>query len=76
MQGKKMPRRSAKHMKQNRTRVWPVVLAAVVITVAALTIVFGKDAMQSFRAKDTQNELQDLYRSAETGSIWDVILPK
>lgn len=76
MQGKRKPRHRAKHMKQNRTRVWPVVLAAVLVTVIALTIVFGKDAIQYFRAKDTQNELQDLYRGVKMGSVWDAILPR
>ena len=45
-------------------RVWPVVLAAVIITVIVVLAVFGQDMMNYFKARDTQNELQDLYRGA------------
>lgn len=71
-----MQKRRSQSAGHSSTRVWPVVLAAVIITAAALTVVFGKDAMQYFRAKDKQNELQDLYRGAQTGSAWNVILPR
>ena len=76
MQKKRKKRYRAKHMKRAQTRVWPVVLAAALVTVIALGIVFGKDAAQFFSAKDTQNELQNLYRKSKTESVWDMILPR
>jgi len=51
-------------MQKTKKRVWPVILAAVLITVLALGMVFGPDAVAYFRAKDTQQQLQDLYRGA------------
>lgn len=51
-------------MQKTSRRVWPVVLAAVIITVLALGLVFGPDALTYFRAKNTQQQLQELYRGA------------
>lgn len=63
-----------KHVKNSGTRVWPVVLAAVIVTVVALIAVFGQEVVEYFKARDTQNELQDLYRGAN--SAWDLLSPR
>ena len=65
-------RHRAKHAKRS-TRVWPVVLAAAVVTVIALAAVFGRDIVQYLRAEETQGELQELYRGTQSGSIWDLL---
>ena len=59
-------------MKQKQKRVWPVVLAAAIVTAAALTALFGQDVINRFRADSTQNELQELYKG---GSLRDWLLP-
>ena len=58
------------------TAVWPVVLTAAIVTVLALLAVFGQEALEFFRAKDTQNELKELYRGTDAGTILDLIAPR
>lgn len=58
-----------------QTRVWPVVTTAVVITIIALAAVFGQDAIRYFRAKDTQDQLKDMYKGSSAASIWDAFFP-
>lgn len=73
---KKSRRYREKHARRRRTRVWPVVLAAVIITLVALAFVYGGDIARYFKARDTQQELQDLYKGAAPGNIWDLVLPR
>jgi len=54
---KKRKRRS-----KRSTRVWPVVLAAAIITLIALAAVFGPDVIGHLNSNNTQNELRDMYR--------------
>ena len=57
-----------KRRSKKNTRVWPVVLAAVIITLIALTALFGPDLSQHLHSRNTQNELRDMYRSGiDTG---------
>ena len=63
------------HSQSARRRVWPVVLLASVITVAALAWLYGPDVMNHFRASNTQNSLQQLYKGADKSSIWDALFP-
>lgn len=56
--------------------MWPVVLTAAIVTVLALLAVFGQEALEFFRAKDTQNELKELYRGTDAGMILDLIAPR
>ena len=76
MRKKRKPRHRAKHARKNTTRVWPVVLLAVIVTVIALIAVFGQDIANFFKARDTQDELQELYRGANAGSILDMLMPR
>lgn len=45
-----------------KTRVWPVVLTAAIITAIALAAVFGPDVLRYFRARNMQNDLREMYK--------------
>ena len=62
------------HQAGRQGGVAPVVLAAVVITLAALGLLFGPDAIHAIRGRATQSDLQELYRGKKT-SLMDWLLP-
>ncbi len=64
-----------KHKARNHSRVWPVVLAALIVSVIALGAVYAGDIAKAFRADHTQDTLKGMYKKSAVPSFIDWLMP-